>query len=397
MKPGAERVFRQRAAESERSWRCCSRSPRRPPRRGPTTSSRATRRARTASTTPGRSVRRQLADGVRASPTLFDFRDDVLVRLAASARRARADARRELQQRRRAFEFTAPAGTTIVAIRANRYDEVRSSADDPNTPDPENGDWARLRSIGDGRPLGRRVRCRSSASPEGPDLCTKGDRRAARTRVRSASSSTSMLPAWASAAEAANLAYVLRQRRRQGFGTTRLASSGSTARRVTLDDNSAPTAALGGDLLVPGLAQADADPLTWAGVRQRRHPPARAAASTARSVARERYSTATPPRPVPCANVAGVAGRARRRSPTAATSSQLVATDSAGNPTTVTQTVDVDGNGADRDPCRARAARRSRSSVSDGASGVAGGTISVRNSTTRAVPRVCRRRSRTAR
>ena len=83
-------------------------------------------------------------------------------------------------------------------------------------------------------------------------------------------------------------------------------------------------------------------------------------------------------RPVPCANfpaspvALGPVTDGRHEV-------KLVATDSAGNPTTVAQTVTVDGNGPAATVTRA-SGKTITVAVSDGASGVAGGTIPVRNS-----------------
>ena len=143
---------------------------------------------------------------------------------------------------------------------------------------------------------------------------------------------------------------------------------------VTIDDRTAPAATLGGGLLAAGWRK-PTDSLTWSssdntGVRSGQLLVDGAPVTTASSMC-----DAT--RTVPCPNVAttpialGNVADGRHEL-------KLVATDSAGNTTTVTRSVNVDGNGPS--PVLTRASRKTITvSVSDGASGVAGGTVSVRN------------------
>ena len=62
---------------------------------------------------------------VSAQPELFDFHTTCSSGLGVSSHSP--EQRLSSYTNSGGLRFTAPAGTTIVAIRANRYDEVRSS------------------------------------------------------------------------------------------------------------------------------------------------------------------------------------------------------------------------------------------------------------------------------
>ena len=305
---------------------------------------------------------------VSAQPELFDFHTTCSSGLGVSSHAP--EQRLSNYTNSGGLRFTAPAGTAIVAIRANRYDEVRSSADDPNTTDPENGDWE-VFLHGEGGPVGGAFGG-EQCKPEGPGLCTRGTVVGGDTgpiRVEP----TSMLT-WGISCGGGNLAFCF-SNGGAGFKYYPLGSFWLYGATVTLEDNSAPTAALGGDLLSPGWRR-PTDSLTWAasdnaGIRRRvlLVDDVEVAASG---------TDCDPTRPVPCANFPaspvgfGPVADGRHEF-------KLVATDSAGNPTTVVQTVNVDGTGPAATVTRA-SGKTITVAVADSASGVAGGTISVRNS-----------------
>ena len=177
-----------------------------------------------------------------------------------------------------------------------------------------------------------------------------------------------------------------------GFGYYPLGIFWLYGATVTLEDNSAPTAALGGDLLSPGWRK-PTDSLTWAasdnaGIRRRA-----LLVDGAEVAASATDCDAT--RPVPCANfpaspvALGPVTDGRHEV-------KLVATDSAGNPTTVTQTVDCrrqrpgrDGHPSERQDDHGRGLRRR---VGRGGRDDLGAQLAERT-----VPARCRRRSPTAR
>jgi hypothetical protein len=268
------------------------------------------------------------------------------------------------------LRFTAPAGTKIVAIRASRFGEVRSSADDPNTGGPENGDWE-VFLHGDGGAVGGgfgREQCKS----EGPGVCTKGTGGGSDTgliRVEPTSQLT-----WGISCGGANLAFCF-SNAGPGFDNFPLGIFWLYGATVTIEDVSAPTTALGGDLLAAGWRQ-PSDSLTWSasdntGIRTRQ------LLVDGVEVARA-DSSCDFTRPVPCPNAStasispGALADGKREL-------KLLAVDSAGNTSAVAKAVNVDGNGPTAVLSRA-SGKAITISVSDGASGVAGGTISVRNS-----------------
>ena len=72
-------------------------------------------------------------------PEIFDLRTGCTTGLGVSSHSP--EQRRASYSATGGFRFTAPPGTAVVAVRATRYGEVRSSPNDPNTPEPEDGDW----------------------------------------------------------------------------------------------------------------------------------------------------------------------------------------------------------------------------------------------------------------
>jgi hypothetical protein len=271
-----------------------------------------------------------------------------------------------------AFRIDAPAGTSIVAVRATRYDEVRSSADDPNTATAENGDWDVLLS-GDGFLVGGEFgqeQCHS----EGPGICTKGERDVGSDTGLIRVAPTPFLR-WGVSCGGAPYPQCFANAG-PGFGNYSLGIFWLYGATVTIEDLTSPSAALGGDLLGAGWRK-PSEALTWSasdntGIRRRQ------LLVDGVEVARGDSSCdATKTIPCPNASAAPVSpgpiadGRHELR---------FVATDSAGNPTTVTKSVDVDGNGPTAVLSRA-SGKTITVSVSDGASGVAGGAISVRNTT----------------
>jgi hypothetical protein len=262
------------------------------------------------------------------------------------------------------LKFSAPAGTAIVAVRASRYGEVRSSPDDPNTPDPENGDW----EVGLGTNVGRvggdfgSEQCRSEAT----GVCVVGA--AGRTdtgliRVAPASSLS-----WSVGCGGANLASCFTA---SGPPLGTLTLYGVT---VTLEDTSAPTADLTGELLADGWRR-PSNSLLWSA---RDNVGIRSGQILVDGQQRQRVeSSCDATRPVPCPNVTGAAADLGSLADGRHEIS-LIATDSAGNAVTTTRSVAVDGTPPSATLSRA-SGRTISVRVADGASGLATGAIEVRN------------------
>jgi hypothetical protein len=263
------------------------------------------------------------------------------------------------------FNFTAPANTTSVAVRATRYGHGEALADDPNTAEPDAGRWDLYLQDASGSLVGGAFGP-EQCKPAPGQPCTIGGPLGTDTgEIRLAT--TALKWGFLCGADTVQSCYT-------SNGTTPYAKFLLYGVSVTIDDRTAPAATLAGDLLAAGWRK-PTDTLTWSasdntGIRSGQLFVDGAPVTTANS-----KCDAT--RTVPCPNVAATPIAAAGLSD-GGHELKLVATDSAGNPATVIKTVNVDGNGPSAVVSRA-SGKAITLSVTDGASGVAGGTISVRN------------------
>jgi hypothetical protein len=269
-----------------------------------------------------------------------------------------------------AFRFVAPAGTAIVGVRGTRFGEVFSSSDDPNTGEPEAGDWAVFLQS-PGVDIGGKFGPEQCAS-ESTGHCVVGVEGG-----NSDSGSIRIAPAsdvrWGIVCGGPTVQYcfVNAGPAIQNVSLARFALYGAT---VTLEDNSQPTAALTGTLFADGWRKPN-DSVSWAAADNAGIRRGQLLVDGAEVTRLESSCDAT--KPVPCPNVAA---RAISPGPLADGRHELklVVSDSAGNTSTVTKPVNVDGNGPSAVVSRA-SGKTITISVADGASGVAGGSIAVRN------------------
>ncbi len=269
------------------------------------------------------------------------------------------------------LDFNAPAGTSIVAVRMSRYADAVSSSDDPNTPEPENGDWTLFAQDADtGAPIGGTFGSEQCASDQHGGHCVIGApggvdsgviRLAVTSRVR-----------WGVICAGADLAYCLSG---NGGSFARLFIYAAT---VTLEDNGKPSLSTSGDLLAPGWRRGS-DTIKWSasdasGIRT--------VQLVVDGVERARANESCDlTRPVPCpASPSGAFALAGLPVGDGNHDVAIVATDAAGNSSTQTAKVALDANPPAVTLSRA-AGHTIRVRLADGASGVAGGGIEVRDST----------------
>ena len=299
---------------------------------------------------------------VQPQPEVFDFQLSCAPGLRVSTHSP--EQRKAGYSNTGGLRFTAPPGTVIIAVRALRYGEVRSSSDDPSTADLENGDWEIALGTNSGRVGGDFgvEQCRSE--PTG--ICVVGAN--GRTDTGLIRLAPASLLQWSVGCGGSNLASCF-SNSGPSLGTFWL--YGAT---VTLEDTSAPILTVSGDMLAAGWRR-PSDTLRWTAVD---NVGIRSAQILVDGEERQRKEPACDgARPVPCPNLDGTGADLGSLADGRRTLT-VVATDSAGNPTTVTRTVDIDGTGPSA--VLTRASRRTISvRVGDGASGVAGGTIEVRN------------------
>ncbi|MDA0164835.1 hypothetical protein OM076_31490 [Solirubrobacter ginsenosidimutans] len=265
------------------------------------------------------------------------------------------------------FNFVAPSGTTIVALQASRFLHGEAMADDPATPEPDGGRWDLYLQDATGSLVGG-VFGKEQCKPSPGFPCTIGVPSGAETGVIQVATSSLK---WGVLCGGDTLQFCYTSN-----GSSPQAQFVLYGATVKLQDDSAPVASLGGDLVTSDGWRRPTDSLVWsasdnAGIRSGQLLVDGAPASRADSAC-----DAT--RPVPCPNVAttpiglGPVGDGRHEL-------KLVVDDSAGNATTVTKSIQLDGTAPTVTLTRA-SGKTITLAVSDAASGVASGTVSVRNS-----------------
>jgi hypothetical protein len=259
------------------------------------------------------------------------------------------------------LNFTAPAGTSLVSVRLSRYGDAVTT--------PENGDWTLFaQDVATGGPIGGAFGSEQCASDKHGGHCVIGApggtdsgllRIAATNKVR-----------WGVICAGEDLAYCSSG---NGSSYARLFIYAAT---VTVEDNGKPALSTSGDLLTPGWRRGS-DAIKWnasdaSGIRT--------VQLVVDGVERSRADqTCDFTRPVPCPatpsgtfTLAGVGDGNHDVS--------VVATDAAGNSSTQAAKVALDANPPAVTLSRATG-HTIRVRLADGASGVAGGGIEVRDST----------------
>jgi hypothetical protein len=265
-----------------------------------------------------------------------------------------------------AWTFNAPAGTEIVGFTHWRFAEARDqAADDPNTPNDDGDHWRAAVVDHTNQPIGGALgeTCNHGI---GVPSCTFGapggtvaSHRVLTPRLRWVVDCVGDIVGGCPTS----------------YGGYPLASMVVYGTKVTLQDNSAPTASLGGPLTTPGWHR-PGDGITYSASD---NTGIRSATLSAGAV------SATDPRScdftyrVPCANASGRSLQFAAPLPDGQYPIRLTVTDAAGNPASVDQTVAIDGTPPAAD-LRSPRGRTLVVAARDGASGLATGQIHVRNS-----------------
>ncbi len=264
-----------------------------------------------------------------------------------------------------AWTFNAPAGTEIVGFTHWRFAEARDqAADDPNTPGDDGDHWRAAVVDHTNQPIGGALG-ETCGHGIGVPSCTFGvpggqaaTHRVLTPRVRWVVDCVGEIVGGCPTS----------------YGGYPLASMVVYGTKVTLQDNSAPTASLGGPLTTPGWHR-PGDGLTYSASD---NTGIRTATVTAGA------NTATDARPcdftykVPCENASGRALQFGAALPDGQYPVRLTVTDAAGNPTSVDAPVAIDGTAPAADLRRPRG-RTLIVAARDHASGLAAGQIDVRN------------------
>jgi hypothetical protein len=269
------------------------------------------------------------------------------------------------------WSFLAPAGTEIVGFTHWRFAEARDSGgDDPNT-GPDEGDHWRVEVVDEtSQPVGGPAGGETCGHGIGISTCTFGAVGGQRADHRVL---TRQL-AWRvlCGGEIVGGCFT-------SYGGYPLATMVVYGTRITLQDNSAPTASLSGPLLAPGWRR-PGDAISYSasdnsGIRSATLAAGTAAATDARSCD---FTYA-----VPCSNASGRPLQFSAPLPDGRYPIRLTVTDAAGNPRVVEAPVAVDGTAPSADLRRPRG-RLLRVAAKDFASGLAAGQILVRNRPTEA-------------
>jgi len=266
----------------------------------------------------------------------------------------------------RTFDFFAPAGTQISKLVLWRDSSTRQTS--------TGGRWATSASLGDFSPLG---------GPFGPDQCKPGFGFPNPCSTGAPGFGANAVSRYDLATNAIRLGLECGTDNGQIAGCDTPGPQGYfrlKAAVVTIRDDVAPKLEVTGSLLDDGWHRADAD----VGYTASDNTGVRSARLVLDGTERSREDLACDyTRPLPCSNASN---RRLGLGSTPITDGQhqlqLVVEDAAGNPTaTAARTVTLDSHGPDA--TLSRASRKTITiSVSDGASGVAGGSIAVRNAPT---------------
>ena len=265
------------------------------------------------------------------------------------------------------WEFSAPAGTEIVGFTSWRFGEARDSGgDDPNT-GPDEGDHWRVEVVDEtSQPIGGPAGGETCGHGPGVDACTIGAPGGQRADHRLVARKL----AWRVLCGGEIIG---------GCGTSYggypLATVVVYGTRITLQDSSAPTAALAGPLLAPGWRR-PSDGVSFtasdnSGIRSATLAAGNAQATDARSCD---FTYA-----VPCSNAKDRPLQFSAPLPDGRYPLRLTVTDAPGNPRVVEAPVAVDGTAPAAD-LRRPSGRLLRVAAKDFASGLAAGQLLVRNS-----------------
>jgi hypothetical protein len=272
------------------------------------------------------------------------------------------------------LQFSAPAGTAITAVRLVRYAEARPSGDDPNTAEAEDGYWKVFAQTNDGTPIGGGFGPEQCSSAGG--LCTTGAAGGTDTGVLRVAGATSVR--WGVICDGVDVGRWCFANAGPGIGYYPLATMLIYAATVTLEDTGKPTVSTSGDLIAPGWRPAT-DAIKWSasdasGIRTVQV----LVDGTERARADQKCDFT---RPAPCpASPNGSFSLAGLPVGDGTHDVSVVATDAAGNSAIQTAKVALDANPPAVTLSQA-AGHTIRVRVADGASGVAGGGIEVRDST----------------
>jgi hypothetical protein len=264
------------------------------------------------------------------------------------------------------WAFDAPAGTEIVAFSSWRFGEARdSSPDDPNTPFTDEGDHWRTDVIDHtGQPVGGQGGGETCTHPANVPFCQIGAPGGVRADHRLVTSALRWRVVCGGDIGDCPTSY-------GGYPLATIVVYGT---KITLQDNSAPTASLAGPLLAPGWRR-PGDAISYSasdnsGIRSATLAAGTAEATDARSCD---FTYA-----VPCSDASGRPLRFSAPLPDGQYPIRLTVTDAAGNPRVVEAPISVDGTAPAADLRRPRG-RQLRVAAKDFASGLAAGQILVRN------------------
>jgi hypothetical protein len=267
------------------------------------------------------------------------------------------------------WAFDAPAGTTIVGFSSWRFGEARDSGgDDPNTPFEDEGDhWQTAVVDHTGQPVDGGAGGETCQHGVGSDACTIGvaggeqrDHRVATSRVR-----------WQVACVGSITGGCF-----TSYGGYPLATMVVYGARVTLEDGSRPSLALGGPLLAAGRWHRPTEQLKYSATD---NSGIRSATLTAGAIVARDRRICNFTYPVPCTNASGRPFTIPARLPDGRYPVTLTVTDAAGNARRASAAVAIDGTPPAADLRRPRG-RVLRVGVADAASGFAAGRIDVRES-----------------
>lgn len=264
-----------------------------------------------------------------------------------------------------AWTFNAPAGTEIVGFTHWRFAEARDQApDDPNTPGDEGDHWRAAVVDHTNQPIGGALgeTCNHGL---GVASCTFGAQggqaathRVLTPRVRWVVDCVGEFVGGCPTS----------------YGGYPLASMVVYGTRVTLQDNSAPSASLSGPLLAPGWHR-PGDGVSYSASD---NTGIRTATLTAGAVSATDARSCDFTYRVPCSNASGRALQFNGKLPDGQYPVTLTVTDAAGNAKSVSAPVAIDGTAPATDLRRPRG-RTIVVAARDSASGFAAGSIAVRN------------------